>query len=87
MLITYLKEVEPLTLFENKAIDWLKSLDNPCNLTDESYYAHLILAMLDGLGEHSVSELLNRIDNLEGEVDQLKDILDDVGAVYSECEV
>ena len=76
-----------MTLFERKAIDWLKSLDNPRNPTDESYYAQLILAMLEGLDEQSVSDLLSRIDDLEGEVERLKDILDDVGAVYSECEV
>lgn len=76
-----------MTLFERKAIDWLKSLDNPLNPTDESYYAQLILAMLEGLDEQSVSDLLNRIDELEDEVERLKDILDDVGAVYSECEV
>ena len=76
-----------MTLFERKAIDWLKSLDNPRNPTDESYYAQLILAMLEGLDEQSVSDLLNRIDELECEVERLKDILDDVGAVYSECEV
>lgn len=76
-----------MTLFERKAIEWLKSLDNPRNPTDESYYAQLILAMLEGLDEESVSDLLNRIDDLEGEVERLKDILDDVGAVYSECEM
>ena len=76
-----------MTLFERKAIDWLKSLDNPLNPTDESYYAHIILTMLDGLDEQSVSDLLSRIDELEGEVERLKDILDDVGAVYSEFEV
>ena len=76
-----------MTLFERKAIDWLKSLDNPLNSTDEGYYAQLILAMLEGLDEHSVSDLLSRIDELEDEVERLKDILDDVGAVYSECEV
>jgi hypothetical protein len=76
-----------MTLFERKAIDWLKSLDNPRSPTDEGYYAQLILAMLEGLDEQSVSDLLNRIDDLEGEVERLKDILDDVGAVYSECEV
>ena len=76
-----------MTLFEHKAIDWLKSLDNPCSPTDEGYYAQLILAMLEGLGEDSVSDLINRIDDLEGEVERLKDILDDVGAVYNECEV
>ena len=47
----------------------------------------LILAMLEGLDEQSVSDLLSRIDELEGEVERLKDILDDVGAVYSECEM
>lgn len=76
-----------MTLFERKAIDWLKVLDNPCKPTDESYYAKLILDMLEGLDEQSVSDLLNRIDELEDEVERLKDILDDVGAVYSECEV
>ena len=76
-----------MTLFERKAIDWLKSLVNPHNPTNESYYAQLILAMLEGLDEQSVSDLLSRIDELEGEVERLKDILDDVGAVYSECEV
>ena len=76
-----------MTLFERKAIEWLKSLDNPFNPTDEGYYAQLILAMLEGLDEESVSDLLNRIDELEGEVERLKDILDDVGAVYSECGV
>ena len=76
-----------MTLFERKAIDWLKSLDNPRNPTDESYYAQLILAMLEGLDEQSVSDLLNRIEELEGEVERLKDILDDVGAVYSEYEL
>ena len=76
-----------MTLFERKAIDWLKSLDNPRNPTDEGYYAQLILAMLEGLDEQSVSDLLNRIDELESEVERLKDILDEVGAVYSESEV
>lgn len=76
-----------MTLFEHKTIDWLKSLITPCNTTDESYYAQFILAMLEGLNEQSVSDLLSRIDELEGEVERLKDILDDVGAVYSECEV
>ena len=76
-----------MTLFERKAIDWLKSLDNPSNPTDEGYYAQLLLDMLEGLDEESVSDLLNRIDELEGEVERLKDILDDVGAVYSECGV
>ena len=76
-----------MTLFERKAIDWLKSLDNPRNPTDEGYYAQLILAMLEGLDEQSVSDLLNRIDELEDEVERLKDILDDMGAVYSGCKV
>ena len=76
-----------MTLFERKAIEWLKSLDDPLNPTEEGYYAQLILAMLEGLGEESVSDLLSRIDELEDEVERLKDILDDVGAVYSECEV
>ena len=76
-----------MTLFERKAIDWLKSLDNPHNPTDEGYYAQLILAMLEGLDEQSVSDLLSRIDELEGEVERLKAILDDLGGVYSECEV
>ena len=76
-----------MTLFEYKAIEWLKSIAYPRNPTDESYYAELILAMLEGLGEQSVSDLLTRIDELEGEVERLKDILDDVGAVYSECEM
>lgn len=76
-----------MTLFERKAIDWLKSLVNPLNPTDEGYYAQLILAMLEGLDEESVSDLLSRIDELESEVERLKDILDDVRAVYSECEV
>lgn len=76
-----------MTLFERKASDWLKSLVNPLNPTDEGYYAQLILAMLEGLDEESVSDLLSRIDELESEVERLKDILDDVGAVYSECEV
>ena len=53
-----------MTLFERKAIDWLKSLDNPLNPTDEGYYAQLILAMLEGLDEQSVSDLLSRIDEL-----------------------
>ena len=68
-----------MTLFERKAIDWLKSLDTPRNPTDESYYAQLILAMLEGLAEQSVSDLLTRIDELESEVERLKNILDDVG--------
>ena len=76
-----------MTLLERNAIDWLRSLDNPYNSSDESYYAELILSMLEGLDEQSVSDLLNRIDELEDEVERLKDILDDVGAVYSECEV
>lgn len=76
-----------MTLFERKAIEWLKSLDNPCNSTDESYYAHLILAMLEGLDEQSVSDLLNRIDELESEVERLEDILDNAGVIYSECEL
>ena len=76
-----------MTLFERKAIEWLKSLDDPLNPTEEGYYAQLILAMLEGLDEQSVSDLLSHIDDLEGEVERLKDILDDVGAVYSECEV
>lgn len=76
-----------MTLFERKAIDWLKSLDNPRNPTDESYYSHLILAMLEGLDDNSVSDLLNRINELEDEVEQFKDILDNMGAVYNEYEV
>jgi hypothetical protein len=77
-----------MTLFERKAIDWLKSLDNPRKVTDESYYAQLILAMIDSLDEQSVSDLLSRIDELEGEVERLRDILDDAGIVVcSECEV
>lgn len=76
-----------MTLFERKAIEWLKSLDKPLNSTDESYYAQLILAMLEGLDEQSVSDLLTRIEGLEEEVERLRNILDDEGAVYSECEV
>lgn len=76
-----------MTLFERKAIDWLRSLDNPHNPADESYYAQLILAMLEGLDEQSVSDLLSHIDELEDEVERLKDILDSVGVVYSECKV
>ena len=76
-----------MTLFERKAIEWLKSLDNPNNPTDEGYYAQLILAMIEGLDEQSVYDLLSRIDELESEVERLKDILDDVSAVYNECEI
>ena len=76
-----------MTLFEYKAIEWLKSIAYPRNATAECYYAQLIIAMLEGLDEQSVSDLLSRIDELEGEVKRLKDILDDVGAVYSECEM
>ena len=76
-----------MTLFERKAIDWLRSLDNPHNPTDEGYYAQLILAMLEGLDEQSVSDLLNRIDELEGEVERLKDILDYEGVEYDDWEV
>ena len=70
-----------MTLFERKAIDWLKSLDNPNNPTDESYYAQLILAMLEGLGEDSVSDLVERIDQLESTVEYLQNVLDDADAV------
>lgn len=73
-----------MTLFERKAIDWLRSLDNPRKPTDEGYYAQLILAMLEGLDEQSVSDLLNRIDELRGEVERLKDILDYEGVEYSD---
>ena len=73
-----------MTIFERKAIEWLKSLDNPLNPTDEGYYAQLILAMLEGLDEQSVSDLLSRIDELEGEVERLEDILDDAGIEYME---
>ena len=73
-----------MTLFEHKAIDWLKSLDNPCNPTDEGYYAQLILAMLEGLGEDSVSDLIERIDKLEIKVEYLQDILDDADISYLE---
>ena len=76
-----------MTLFERKAIEWLKSLDNPNNPTDEGYYAQLILAMVEGSDEQSVSDLLSRIDELESEVERLKDILDAVSAVYNECEM
>ena len=76
-----------MTLFERKAIDWLKSLDNPRNPTDESYYAQLILAMLEGLDEQSVSDLLNRIDELEDEVERVKEILDYEGVEYDDWEV
>lgn len=76
-----------MTLFERKAIEWLKSLDNPLNPTDEGYYAQLILAMLEGLDEQSVSDLLSRIDELEGEIVRLEDILDDAGIEYDECEI
>lgn len=76
-----------MTLFERKAIKWLKSLDNPNNPTDEGYYAQLILAMVEGSDEQSVSDLLSRIDELESEVERLKDILDAVGVVYNECEM
>lgn len=71
-----------MTLFERKAIEWLRSLDNPRKPSDEGYYAQLILAMLEGLDEQSVSDLLNRIDELEGEVERLKDILDYEGIEY-----
>ncbi len=73
-----------MTIFERKAIEWLKSLDNPLNPTDEGYYAQLILAMIEGLDEQSVSDLLSRIDELEGEVERLEDILDDAGIEYME---
>ena len=73
-----------MTLFERKAIDWLKSLDNPCTPTDEGYYAQLLLAMLEGLGEESVTDLLERIDELESKVEYLQDVLDDAGISYLE---
>ena len=73
-----------MTIFERKAIEWLKSLDNPLNPTDEGYYAQLILAMIEGLDEQSVSDLLSRIDELEGEVERLEDILDVAGIEYME---
>lgn len=76
-----------MTLFERKAIKWLKSIDDPRNPTEEGYYAQLILAMLEGLDEQSVSDLLSHIDELEGEVERLKDILDYEGVEYSEYEV
>ena len=76
-----------MTLFERKAIDWLNEKYSPLDSSDESYYAYIILKLIEGLGDQSVSDLLSRIDELEGEVERLKDILDDVGAVYSECEV
>ena len=71
-----------MTLFERKAIDWLKSLDNPCTPTDVSYYAHLILAMLEGLGEESVSDLIEHIDQLESEVEYLQNVLNDADISY-----
>ena len=71
-----------MTLFQRKAIDWLKSLDNTCTPTDEGYYAQLILAMLDGLGEDSVSDLIERIDQLESKVEYLQDVLDDANISY-----
>ena len=73
-----------MTLFERKAIDWLKSLDNPRNPTDEGYYAQLILAMLEGLGENSVPDLIERIDELESKVEYLQDVLDDADISYLE---
>lgn len=76
-----------MTLFERKAIDWLKSLDNPRNPTDEGYYAQIILAMIEGLDEQSVSDLLSRIDELEGKVERLKDILDYEGVDYRDWEI
>ena len=73
-----------MTLFERKAIDWLKSFDNSCTPTDESYYAKLILEMLEGLGEDSVSDLIERIDQLESKVEYLQNVLDDAGISYLE---
>ena len=73
-----------MTLFEYKAIEWLKSIAYPRNGSDESYYAETILKLLEVLDEQSVSDLLSRIDELEGEVERLKDILDDEGVEYME---
>ena len=71
-----------MTLYERKAIEWLKSQDDPLNPTDEGYYAQLILAMLEGLGEESVSDLLERIDELESKVEYLQDIFDAADISY-----
>ena len=71
-----------MTLYERKAIEWLKSLDNPLNPTEEGYYAQLILAMLEGLGDKSVSDLLELVDELEGKVEHLEDILDSNDIMY-----
>lgn len=72
-----------MTLFERKAVDWLKSLDDPLNPTDEGYYAQIILAMLEGLGEKSVSDLLEIVDELEGRVDYLEEVIDAAGLQYT----
>lgn len=67
-----------MTLFERKAIEWLKSFVHLENIEDDShYYAQLLLAMLEGLNELSVSDLLEKLDELENKVDELKVILDD----------
>ena len=71
-----------MTLYERKAIEWLKSLDDPLNPTEEGYYAQLILAMLEGLGDKSVSDLLELVDELEGKVEHLEDILDSNDIMY-----
>lgn len=72
-----------MTLFERKAIEWLKSLDDPRNPTEEGYYAQLILAMLEGLGDKSVADLIELADELEGRVEYLEDVIDSAGLQYT----
>lgn len=71
-----------MTLFERKAIDWLKSLDNVHNKTEESYYANILLKILAELDGQSVKDLLRHIDNLENRVEYLERILDNYGVNF-----
>lgn len=72
-----------MNLFERKAIEWLKSLDDPRNPTEEGYYAQLILAMLEGLGDKSVADLIELADELEGRVEYLEDVIESAGLQYT----
>lgn len=76
-----------MTLFEYKAIEWLKSIAYPRNGSEESYHAETILNLLEGLGDRSISDLLELVDELEGKVERLKDILDYEGVECDDWEV
>ena len=75
-----------MTLFEYKAIEWLKSIAYPRNGSEESYHAETILKLLEGLGDRSVSDLLELVDELEGKVDFLEQRLEDIEGIYNECD-